>query len=98
MAGLGGQQHLVGEAELAEQPRDQPLVGALGVGPELVTGPVGVRGVEQRDAGVHRRAHGVGELLPWLGAGLVEGHQAEPDRTHPDASYLVISDLSCLHE
>ena len=85
------------EAELVEQPRDQLLVRALGVGAELVTGAVGVRGVEQRDAGVDGGPHGVGELLARLGAGLVEGHQAEPDRTHLDASYLVISDLSCLH-
>ena len=73
------------------------LVGALRVRAELVAGPVGVGGVEEGDARVERGAHRVGELLAGLGAGLVEGHQAEPDGAHPDASCLVVADLSCLH-
>ena len=97
VAALGGQQHAVAHAQLVEQSGDQPLVLALGAGALLVAGSVGVGGVEERDAGVERRPHGVGELLAGLGAGLVEGHQAEPDRADLDASDVVVADLSCLH-
>ena len=70
---------------------------AVGAGAELVAGTVGVRRVEQRHARVEGGPHRVGELLPRLRAGLVEGHQAEADGPHLDAAHLVIADLSCLH-
>jgi hypothetical protein len=94
---LGGQQHPVPDSELVEEPGDQQLVLALRSRPELVAGTVGVRGVEQGDAGVQCREHRVGELVARLRAGLVEGHQPEPDRAHLDSSDPVVPDLSCSH-
>ncbi len=92
VATLGGEHHVLAHAELVEQPGDQPLVLTLRVRPLLVPRPVGVGGVEERDAGVERGADRVGELLARLGAGLVEGHEAEADGAH-----LLVADLSCLH-
>ena len=97
VAGLGRQGDVVAQAALVEQPGDQALVGALCIGSQ-VAGSVGVRGVEQRDARVDGGAHGVGELLPRLVTGLVEGHQSETDRPDLDASHLVTAERSCLHE
>ena len=97
VAALGGQQHLVAHAQLVEQARDEPLVGALGVGAQLVTGPVGVGGVEERHARVESRPHRVEQLLARLRPGLVEGHQAQPDGADLDAPDGVVADLSCLH-
>jgi Kef-type K+ transport system membrane component KefB len=66
VAALGGQQHLVAHAELVEQPGDEPLVLALGVG-AVVTEAVRVGGVEQGDPGLEGRGHGVEQLLAGLG-------------------------------
>ncbi len=96
MAALGRQQHLLAHAELVEQTGDQSLVGALRLG-AVVPGTVGVSGVEEGHAGVERCLHRVEQLLAGLRTALVEGHQAEPDRAHLDASDGVVADVSCLH-
>ena len=93
MAALGGQEHLVAHAELVEERGDQPLVVALRAGALLVAGAVGVGGVEEGHARVERRGDGVEELLARLRAGLVEGHQAEPD-----GADLLVSEGASLHE
>ena len=92
VAALGGEEHPVADAELVEDRGDQALVLALGAGALLVAGAVGVGGVEERHARVERGGDGVDELLAGLGAGLVEGHQAETDRAD-----LGGSESACLH-
>ena len=81
----------IAHTELVEQARDQRLVDTLALGTELVTGPVRVGGVEQRDTAVESAPDRVGELVAWHGAGLVEGHEAEPDRADLNSSYGVVS-------
>ncbi len=91
VAALGREHDAVTHAQLVEQRGDEELVLALRRR-AVVAGAVGVGGVEERDAGVQRRGDGVEELLARLGAGLVEGHQAEADGADP-----VGSEGSCLH-
>ena len=75
---LGGQ-----VSPAVEESGDQRLVGALRLLPQLVTGSVGVSGVEERDPGVE------GGLNRRDTFGVVRGtvmirhaHQADPDGGH----------------
>ena len=98
VAALGGQQHPVPDAELVEQTGHQALVLALAVRPELVTGAVGVRGVQQRHAHVDRGAQGVPAAAGAAArrTGRRSSGPGPPPRRRRAPTWS-LPDLSCLH-